>query len=140
MVADVLAFLDGVGTRQLGVCVDSAHVLLGSDGPAEFRSGVASALDQGRLHYVHISAPDRGSIHDSWIPWRAFLDSILPRFEGPFLLEVFNAIPVFQTSLRLTRRKFWIPGEDPPESRPSAYDVAREALVITRRHLAGHAA
>ena len=137
MVADVLGFLDGVASRQVGVCVDSAHVVLGSDGPDEFRAGIARAAEQDRLHYVHISAPDRGSIHDSWIPWHGFLEPILPCFGGPFLLEVFNAIPVFLGGLRLTRRRFWRPGEDAPEpGYPSAYDVARDALATVRREFA----
>jgi sugar phosphate isomerase/epimerase len=133
IVADVLGFLAGVSSPQLGLCVDSAHVVLGSDGPAEFVSGIESAVNTKRLHYVHISAPDRGSIHDSWIPWSAFLEPILPHFNGPFLLEVFNTVPVFLNSLRLTRRKFWIPGEDPPQSGPCAYAVARNALATARR-------
>jgi sugar phosphate isomerase/epimerase len=136
MVADVLRFLEGVPNPQLGVCIDSAHVLLGSDGPAEFRSGVRQAVEGRRLHYVHISAPDRGSIHDSWIPWRQFLEPILPSFDGPFLLEVFNGVPVFLNSLRQTRRKFWIPNEDPRTHGPSAYDIASGALTTLRRELA----
>jgi sugar phosphate isomerase/epimerase len=137
MVAEVLGFLEGVPSRQVGVCIDSAHVVLGSDGPEEFRRDVRRAQEQGRLHYVHISAPDRGSVHDSWIPWQAFLGPILPRFDGPFLVEVFNAIPVFLGPLRQTRRKFWVPGEDEDDpARPSAYHVARDALAALRRETA----
>ncbi|MGD0109727.1 MAG: sugar phosphate isomerase/epimerase family protein [Rhodopila sp.] len=136
MVADVLRFLESIPNPRLGVCIDSAHVVLGSDGPAEFRSGVRQALDGKRLHYVHISAPDRGSIHDSWIPWQQFLEPIMPSFEGPFLLEVFNAVPVFLNSLRQTRRKFWIPGEDATADGPSAYDIAAQALATVCREFA----
>jgi sugar phosphate isomerase/epimerase len=134
-VDEVLGFLEGIDGTQLGICIDSAHVVLGSDGPAEFRSGVQHAAGQGRLHYIHISAPDRGAIRGSWIPWRSFLEPVLPRFHGPFLIEVFNAIPAFLNGLRLTRRKFWIPGDDTPAPGPSAYDVAREALVTVRQEI-----
>jgi len=80
---------------------------------------------------VHISSLDRGSFSDTWIPWETFLAPILPAYQGPYLLEVFNAIPAFQNSLRQTRRKFWIPGEDALEpGRPSAYDVARDGLAV----------
>jgi hypothetical protein len=83
---------------------------------------------------VHLSAPDRGELKDSWIPWDTFLKPVFEHFEGPYLVEVFNAIPAFLSGLRLTRRKFWIPGEDAPvASVPDAYTVAREALAEVRR-------
>ncbi|HEY6886195.1 MAG TPA: sugar phosphate isomerase/epimerase family protein [Solirubrobacter sp.] len=131
LVGEVLAFLEGVPSTQVGVCVDSAHVLLGEDGPAAFTEQIAASA--GRVHAVHVSAPGRGAMRDSWIPWDAFLAPILPVYDGPLLVEVFNAIPPFLESLRLTRRKFWIPGEDAPvDGVPDAYTVAGEALAATR--------
>ena len=136
-VGQVLDFLDGVESRDVGVCVDSAHVVLGGDGPAAFAAQMQRAGDERRLHSVHISAPDRGAVRDSWIPWRAFLDPLLPVYDGPLLVEVFNAIPPFVDSLRLTRRKFWIPGEDEPVAGvPDAYTVAGEAIAAVRSELA----
>jgi D-psicose/D-tagatose/L-ribulose 3-epimerase len=135
LVGEVLDFLEGVSSEQVGVCVDSAHVVLGDEGPAAFAAQVARA--GGRVHAVHVSAPDRGAVADSWIPWRAFLDPLLGVFDGPLLVEVFNAIPPFVDSLRLTRRKFWIPGEDTPvDGVPDAYTVAAEALATVRNELA----
>jgi hypothetical protein len=85
---------------------------------------------------VHISAPDRGAVHDSWIPWRLLLEPVLASYEGPLLVETFNAIPVFVNPLHLTRRKFWIPGEDTPDpSRPDSYAVAREAIAAVRHEI-----
>nr|BFE50282.1 TIM barrel protein [Saccharothrix mutabilis subsp. capreolus] len=110
MVRDVLDFLAGVRGSNVGVCVDSSHVVLGSSGPDAYRSDIQDAADQQRLHYVQVSPPDRGEVADSWIPWRTFLEPIMPVYDGPLLIEVFNAIPAFLNSLRLTRRKFWIPG------------------------------
>jgi sugar phosphate isomerase/epimerase len=134
LVRDVLCFLKGVKSPQVGVCIDSAHVTLGSSGRAAFADEARRVLADRRLHYVHISAPDRGAVHDSWIPWGPFLRPILNGYDGPFLVEVFNAIPVFLNSLRLTRRKFLIPGEDAPSpGRPDAYDVAREAIAEVHR-------
>ena len=84
---------------------------------------------QNRLYYVHISAPDRGAVRDSWIPWDIMLGEIEPVYRGPYLIEVFNAIPPFDSSMRMSRRRFWRPGEDDPDpKRDSAYDVARAAL------------
>jgi D-psicose/D-tagatose/L-ribulose 3-epimerase len=97
---------------------------------------VRQAAEAQRLHYVHVSAPDRGAVHDSWIPWRHFFESILPAYQGPLLVECFNAVPPFPDILRLTRRKFWIPGEDAPDqSQPDAYTVAREAVAAVRKQL-----
>jgi sugar phosphate isomerase/epimerase len=135
LVGEVLAFLEGVPSKRVGVCIDSAHVMLGGDGPEAFAEQVAGA--DGRVHSVHVSAPDRGAMVDSWIPWSAFLDPLLPVYDGPLLVEVFNAIPPFLDSLRLTRRKFWIPGEDTPvDGVPDAYTVAAEALAAVQEQLA----
>ncbi len=129
VVGDVLRFLEGVASRQVGVCVDSAHVVLGSSGPEAFKQHVLQLAGENRINYVQVSAPDRGAVRDSWIPWSVFLGAVLPRYEGPLLIEVFNAIPAFLNSLHLTRRKFWIPGEDEPvEGCPDAYTVAGEAI------------
>jgi len=136
-VGQVLDFLDGVESRQVGVCIDSAHVVLGGDGPVAFRDQAQRAADGQRLHSIHVSPPDRGALRDSWIPWRAFLESILPHYDGPLLVETFNAVPPFVSSLRLTRRKFWIPGEDEPVAGvPDAYTVAGEAMAAVRGELA----
>ena len=136
MISDVLAFLDGVPSRQVGVCCDIAHVVLGSSGPAAFRRQVREVADAGRLNYVQVSPPDRGKIRDSWIPWDVFLPEVLPRYDGPLLIEIFNAIPVFLTPLHLTRRKFWIPGEDDPvPGVPDAYSMAGESIQALTEEL-----
>jgi sugar phosphate isomerase/epimerase len=136
MVGDVLAFLEGVPSRQVGACVDSAHVVLGSSGPEAFRQEIRQLADAGRLNYVQVSPPDRGAVRDSWIPWSEFLGAVTPRYSGPLLIEVFNAIPAFLQSLHLTRRKFWIPGEDEPVAGvPDAYTVAGEAIETLENEL-----
>ena len=110
--------------------------MLGSEGPDAFRRQVARLAPEARIHSIHVSAPDRGRLADSWIPWRMFLDPILPVYDGPFLVEVFNAVPAFLNSFRLTRRKFWIPGEDAPvPGVPDAYTVAAEAIGTVRNEL-----
>jgi hypothetical protein len=65
------------------------------------------------------------------------LDEIEPVYSGPYLVEVFNAIPPFESSMRMTRRRFWRPGEDAPEAGvDSAYDVARAALKTLEEKIA----
>ncbi|MET9931808.1 MULTISPECIES: sugar phosphate isomerase/epimerase family protein [unclassified Streptomyces] len=135
-VRDVLDFLADVRSPHIGVCVDSSHVVLGSSGPETYRRDIQDVAGQQRLHYVQVSPPDRGEVADSWIPWRTFLGPVLPVYDGPLLIEVFNAIPAFLGSLRLTRRKFWIPMEDEPvPGVPSAYEVAEDGIKKLRSEL-----
>ncbi|MHC2220155.1 sugar phosphate isomerase/epimerase [Rhizobium leguminosarum] len=137
MVSEALDFLEGADIPVCGVTIDTAQVVMESQGPAIFRKNVARAIQQNRLNYVHISAPDRGAVRDSWIPWEIMLDEIEPVYSGPYLVEVFNAIPPFESSMRMTRRRFWRPGEDAPEAGvDSAYEVARAALKTLEEKIA----
>jgi len=137
MVSEALDFLESADIPVGGVTIDTAQVVMESQGPAIFRKNVARAVQQSRLNYVHISAPDRGAVRDSWIPWEIMLDEIEPVYSGPYLVEVFNAIPPFESSMRMTRRRFWRPGEDAPEAGvDSAYDVARAALKTLEEKIA----
>lgn len=139
MVSEALDFLESADIPVCGVTIDTAQVVMESQGPAIFRKNVARAVQQSRLNYVHISAPDRGAVRDSWIPWEIMLDEIEPVYSGPYLVEVFNAIPPFESSMRMTRRRFWRPGEDAPEADvDSAYDVARAALRTLEEKIASH--
>lgn len=133
--SQLIEFLDGVNSKQVGVVIDSAHETLDGDGPEIFREQVTYLAKQKRLHYVQVSPPNRGALHTSWLPWQSFLEPILEVYDGPIAVEIFNAIPAFLNSLRLTRRKFWIPGEDTPNKYPSAYDIANEAIKATRTQL-----
>ncbi|EGE60205.1 MULTISPECIES: sugar phosphate isomerase/epimerase family protein [Rhizobium] len=139
MVSEALDFLESADVPVCGLTIDTAQVVMESQGPAIFRNNVARAARQSRLNYVHISAPDRGAVRDSWIPWEIMLDEIEPVYSGPYLVEVFNAIPPFESSMRMTRRRFWRPGEDAPEMGvDSAYDVARAALRTLEEKIASH--
>jgi D-psicose/D-tagatose/L-ribulose 3-epimerase len=133
--SQLIEFLDGVESKQVGVVIDSAHETLDGDGPDIFKTQVNHLAEQGRLHYIQISPPDRGAVHTSWLPWQSFLEPILPVYDGPIAIEIFNAIPAFINSLRLTRRKFWIPGEDCPNQYPSAYEIAEKAIQTTQQEL-----
>ncbi len=133
--SQLIAFLDGIESKQVGVVIDSAHETLDGDGPEIFKIQVAQLASQGRLHYIQVSSPDRGAIHTSWLPWQSFLEPILSVYEGPISIEIFNAIPAFLGSLRLSRRKFWILEEDSANSYPSAYEIAKEAIKKTQQEL-----
>ena len=133
--SQLMKFLAGVESKQVGVVIDSAHETLDGDGPEIFKAQVAELAKQDRLHYVQVSPPDRGAVHTSWIPWQGFLEPILEVYSGPVAVEIFNAIPAFLDSLRLSRRKFWIPGEDKENCHPSAYDIADKAIKATQKEL-----
>jgi sugar phosphate isomerase/epimerase len=133
--SQLIEFLKNVESKQVGVVIDSAHEILDGDGPEIFGEQVTWLAGENRLHYVQVSPPDRGAVHTSWIPWESLFKPILEVYNGPMAIEIFNAIPQFLESLRLTRRKFWIPGEDPENEYPSAYDIARDAIDITRKKL-----
>jgi D-psicose/D-tagatose/L-ribulose 3-epimerase len=141
LVGDVADFLEGFHGSNVGVCIDSSHVVLGSEGPEAFGRQVERLAPDERISSIHLSAPDRGQLADSWIPWQAFLDPLLPIYDGPFLVEVFNAVPAFLNPFRITRRKFWIPGEDKPvPGVPDAYTVAAEAISTVRDELSAFSA
>jgi sugar phosphate isomerase/epimerase len=140
MVSEVLDFIDGLDHPQGGVTIDTAQIVMESRGPSIFKDNVARAVREDRLLYVHISAPDRGAVRDSWIPWDLVLNEIEPVYRGPYLIEVFNAIPPFDSSMRMARRRFWRPGEDDPAPHAdSAYDVAIAALEELRERIASSA-
>lgn len=136
MVSEVLDFADSVDPScPCGVALDTAQCVMESQGPAVFKDNIKRAVQKNRLYYVHISAPDRGQIHDSWIPWDFMLGEIVPVYNGPYLIEVFNAVPPFESSMRMTRRRFWRSGEDPASNYPSAYDVAESAFKEIKERL-----
>jgi sugar phosphate isomerase/epimerase len=137
-VSQVLDFLDAANPKfPCGVAIDTAQVVLENQGPAIFKDNVRRAVEKDRLTYIHISAPDRGQVLDSWIPWEIMLKELESVYFGPYLVEVFNAVPPFESSMRMTRRRFWRPGEDKPEANyPSAYDVARTSLEELQKQLA----
>ncbi len=133
--SQLIDFLKGVESKQVGVVIDSAHETLDGDGPEIFKQQVAHLASEKRLHYIQVSPPDRGALHTSWLPWQSFLEPVLQVYHGPIAVEIFNAIPAFLNGLRLTRRKFWIPGEDEENSYPSAYDIADKAIYATQREV-----
>jgi sugar phosphate isomerase/epimerase len=132
--SQMINFLENVESPFIGVVIDSAHEVLDGDGPEVFKQQVAKLHEMGRLHYVQLSAPDRGAIATSWVPWTSFLETILPVYDGPLAIETFNAIPQFASGLRLSRRKYWIPGKDEPvPHQPSAYAVARDSIALVKQ-------
>ena len=131
----LLAFLERVASPQLGVVIDSAHEVLDGAGPEVFAQQVAALAAARRLHYVQLSAPDRGRLDRCWLPWAPFLEAVLPHYDGPLAIEMFNALPPFQPLLRLSRPKYWIEGVDAPGDAPSALAMAEVSLQRARREV-----
>lgn len=138
--SQAIALLERVPSTSIGVVIDSAHETLDGDGPDVFATQVKALAGAGRLHYAQASPPDRGDLSRSWLPWQPLFAPLLAHYQGPVAIEIFNAIPVFASGLRLSRRKYWIPGLDTPSCRPSAYDVARASLAKLHEEFAalGH--
>jgi len=137
MISEVLAFLDDINRGPCGLTIDTAQAIMESQGPSGFRDNVARAAATGHIAYVHISSPDRGTIRDSWIPWDIMLKEIEPVYDGPYLIEIFNAIPPFDASMRLTRKRYWRPGEDVEgPAHLNAYNIAQQSLEEFRQQLA----
>lgn len=134
--AQTMRLLDMVPSTQVGVVIDSAHETLDGAGPEVFAEQVKSLAESGRLHYAQASPPDRGTLADSWLPWDAVFPPILSQYDGPVAIEIFNALPDFAAGLRLSRRKYWIPGVDEPSSWPDAYQVAQASLDRLRTEFA----
>lgn len=134
--AQTLAFLRQVPSTAIGVVIDSAHEMMDGDGPKVFATQVKELAAAGRLHYAQASPPDRGDLSNSWLPWQALFAPVLASYRGPIAIEIFNAIPLFAAGLRLSRRKYWIPGSDLPNQYPGAYDVARASLARLREEFA----
>jgi len=137
MVSEVLDFIESVKTDfPIGATVDTAQVVMESQGPSAFFNNVDRMTAKKNFYYVHVSAPDRGAVHDSWIPWKIMFDKFEPVFKGPYLIEIFNAIPPFESSMRMARKRFWRPGEDKkgPEDL-NAYYIAEAALKEIKDHL-----
>ncbi|MGD1715536.1 sugar phosphate isomerase/epimerase family protein [Dapis sp. BLCC M172] len=133
--SQLIEFLQGVESKQVGVVIDSSHETLDGDGPEIFSEQVKHLADEKRLHHIQISSPDRGPIHTSWLPWQDFLTPVLEVYNGPIAIEIFNATPPFVDLLRLSRRKFCIPGQDNPNEYPSAYDIAKKAIEATKKEI-----
>jgi len=130
--AQTMAFLEQVPSAEIGVVIDSAHEILDGAGPEIFTEQVKALSEAGRLHYAQASPPDRGALESSWLPWDAFFTPVLAHYNGPVAIEIFNAIPLFAAGLRLSRRKYWIPGVDAENEYPSAYAVAQSSLAKLR--------
>lgn len=135
-IAQTMRFLDMVKSTQVGVVIDSAHETLDGAGPEVFAGQVKALAEAGRLHYAQASPPDRGSLADSWIPWQTLFPPILANYDGPVAIEIFNALPAFAAGLRLSRRKYRIPGVDEPDEWPDAYQVAQASLERLRTEFA----
>lgn len=139
MVSEALDFVERLCSVPCGITIDTAQVLMESQGPKIFAKNVARAADRGLLNYVHISPPDRGAVHDSWIPWELMLGKFEDVFQGPYLIEIFNAIPPFDALMRMSRRRFWWPDKEgkEPKGPPdlNAYHIADKALEELRRQI-----
>ena len=119
----VLEFAEMVDHENVGVHIDMSHETLDGDGPDVFRRVVARAMGIDRLFHFHISAPDRGDVTRSWLPWDEMLGALKAHgWNKPLVIETFNAVEPFASGCRLTRA----PYDDPVEEMGKAIAYARK--------------
>ncbi len=119
----VLEFVELVDHENVGVHIDMSHETLDGDGPDAFRRVVARAMGIDRLFHFHISAPDRGDVTRSWLPWDEMLGTLKAHgWNKPLVIETFNAVEPFASGCRLTRAAY----EDPVEEMGKAIAYAHQ--------------
>lgn len=123
---ETISYLKKVNHPNLGVTVDISHEVLDGEGPEIFAKQIQWLAENQKLMHVHVSAPHRGLLAESWLPWESFFAPIKPYWNGkPIVIEIMNGIaPFAQPSgkgLRLTRNAF----NDP-------FEVARTSIKTTK--------
>lgn len=119
-------FVKNVGQSNFGVCLDSSHEVIDGAGPEVFSRLVKDLHDRGYFIYAQVSAPSRGDIKNSWIPWGAYLGLLQDIGLSSVTIEIMQAQPPFTGrnggGIRLSR----VPFEDP-------WQTVQEAITTTRQ-------
>lgn len=123
---ETIAYLQQLEHPNVGVTLDISHEVLDGEGPAVFAQEVAWLAHNNKLFYVQVSAPHRGDVTASWLPWNDFFKPLRRVWNGPLTIEMMNAVTPFSApnggGLRLTRAPF----ENP-------FAVAAAAIRLTRQ-------
>lgn len=123
----VIDFVDAVDRPAFGVLIDTSHETLDGKGPREFREQVSRLAEMKKLFHVHISAPHRGDVSEAWINWYHIFGTLIKvGWNGPLVIEIFNAIEPLASAVHLNR---------PPYKDPIA--VAKAAIERTASKWSG---
>ncbi len=121
---DLIAFLKFVDHPAVVGHVDTAHEIIDGNGPHAFKRAVAELANMNKLGVVEISAPHRGRIEESWIPWDDVIRPLIGAgWKDPIAIEIFDsAQPEFLKGVKLTRPAF-----------PNTLHVATAAVAKVRQ-------
>ncbi len=121
---DLVLFLDIINHPAIVGHVDTAHEILDGDGPDDFGYFVSVLAGRNQLGVVEISAPHRGRIEKSWIPWYDLISPLIAAgWKDPIAVEIFDsALPEFFKGVKLTRAPF-----------QDSIEVATAAVAKVRR-------
>ena len=85
----------GLAAAAVGVTLDISHEVLDGAGPQQLATQVEWLRENGKLYNVHVSAPHRGDVVNSWLPWQDFFMPLSSWWTGPLTIEIMNGIAPF---------------------------------------------
>ncbi len=110
---------------HFGLCMDSSHEVIDGAGPENYSKYVTALHRDGFFLYAQLSAPSRGDVEHSWIPWHEYLGLIKRVGLSSVTIEIMQAIEPFAgpngCGIRLARLPF-----------PDPYLIVRNAIRKTR--------
>ena len=122
---EAAAFIKQVNHPNFGVCLDPSHEVIDGAGPQVYAALVRDLYDRGTFIYAQVSAPSRGDVKDSWIPWEPYFRLLKDIRLSSVTVEIMQAMPPFTgrngCGIRLSR----LPFEDP-------FRVVGDAIRTTR--------
>lgn len=123
---EAAAFIKTVGRANFGVCLDISHEVMDGAGPKIYSRLVKDLYKQGFYIYAQVSAPSRGGIKNSWIPWKDYLGLLQEIRLTSVTIEIMQAKPPFTGrnggGIRLSRLPF-----------PDPFQTAEEGISTTRK-------
>jgi D-psicose/D-tagatose/L-ribulose 3-epimerase len=130
---EAAAFIQRVNRRNFGLCMDSSHELIDGAGPENYEKFVKQLKSQGYFIYAQVSAPSRGDVEHSWIPWNAYLGLIKDIGLRSVTIEIMQATPPFTgrngAGIRIARRPFQ---DRPGTLGDMPYTIVERAIAKTR--------
>jgi sugar phosphate isomerase/epimerase len=100
-----------VGRKNFGLCMDISHEVIDGAGPKNYSELVHKLKRHGYFIYAQVSAPSRGDVEHSWIPWEQYLGLIKDIGLCSVTIEIMEAVPPFTgpdgMGIRIARRPFY---------------------------------
>lgn len=107
---EAAAFIQRVNRKNFGLCMDSSHEVIDGAGPKNYARWVKQLKAQGYFIYVQVSAPSRGDVEHSWIPWTEYLGLVKDIGIRSVTIEIMQATFPFADrngkGIRIARRPF----------------------------------